>query len=202
MYPFLKEQTLNDYYQEFIDSTASILVLIGPPGTGKTSFIKGLLNYSKSSASISYNLNVLNDDEIFVDFLTGETEFMIMEDCDTFLASRAEGNPLMHRFLNVSDGLISVPGKKLIFTTNLENTSDIDEALLRPGRCHDVLRFDLLNQDDAEKLAKHKEVDLKCEKEYYSIADVLVGPQEITQRDSTTTNKKGGMGFLAPVGDS
>ena len=35
MYPFLNGEKLTDYYDRFMKSTASILLLIGPPGTGK-----------------------------------------------------------------------------------------------------------------------------------------------------------------------
>lgn len=175
MYPFLGEETLEEYYDRFAESDSSILLLIGPPGTGKTTFLKGLLNHTRSSASISYNLDVLNDDSIFVNFLTGQTQHMIMEDCDTFLEQRTDGNNMMHRFLNVSDGLVSVKGKKIIFTTNLENTNHIDEALIRPGRCFDILYFDHLTPEQAKKLADKYEIELKSEKERYTIADVFAG---------------------------
>jgi len=174
MYPFLGDETLTEYYDRYTASSSSILLLIGPPGTGKTTFIKGLLDYSKSSAILTYNTAILNDDEIFVNFLTGSEKFMIMEDCDTFLESRKEGNTMMHRFLNVSDGLVSVKNKKIIFTTNLENTNDIDPALLRAGRCFDVLHFDELSYSEAEKLAKKFDRELpEHDKSTYTIAEVF-----------------------------
>jgi ATP-dependent 26S proteasome regulatory subunit len=73
-----------------------------------------------------------------------------MEDADAFLAARKDGNTLMHRFLNMSDGLISAKNKKLVFSTNLPNISDIDEALLRPGRCFDILQFRPLTRAEAQ----------------------------------------------------
>ncbi len=47
---------------------------------------------------------------------------------------RAGGNQRLHRFLNIADGIASAHGKKIIFSTNLPNIHDIDEALVRPGR--------------------------------------------------------------------
>ena len=35
MYPFLGDEKLTDYYDRYLKSSASILLLIGPPGTGK-----------------------------------------------------------------------------------------------------------------------------------------------------------------------
>jgi hypothetical protein len=78
----------------------------------------------------------------------------------------------MHRFLNVSDGLVSVRGKKLIFTSNLPSANDIDDALTRKGRCYDILKFDLLNRKQAQKLADKFHIELHDGQEF-SIADIL-----------------------------
>src|SRR5258708_22240109 len=48
---------------------------------------------------------------------------------------RANGNLHLHRFLAIADGVVRAQGRKILFTTNLPNVGDIDEALLRPGRC-------------------------------------------------------------------
>ncbi|MEJ8867663.1 hypothetical protein, partial [Pseudomonas jessenii] len=45
------------------------------------------------------------------------------------------GNQALHRFLNIADGVASADGKKIIFSTNLASVRDIDDALIRPGRC-------------------------------------------------------------------
>jgi ATP-dependent 26S proteasome regulatory subunit len=65
------------------------------------------------------------------------------------LAKREDGNTMMHRFLNVSDGLISAQDKKMVFSTNLPSVKDIDSALLRPGRCFDVVEFRPLTRKEA-----------------------------------------------------
>ncbi len=141
------------YYDRYLESDSNILVLIGPPGTGKTSFIRGLLSHAGSDAIISYDTGILSDDEIFADFMSETEQFMVLEDADTFLASRGKGgNTIMHKFLNVGDGLLSTKGKKIVFSTNLPSIRDIDEALLRPGRCFDILRFDRLSPDDARAI--------------------------------------------------
>lgn len=141
------------YYERYLASDSNILVLIGPPGTGKTSFIRGLLSHAGSDAIISYDTAILSDDEIFADFMSETERFMVLEDADTFLASRGKGgNTIMHKFLNVGDGLLSTKGKKIVFSTNLPSVRDIDEALLRPGRCFDILRFDRLSADEARSI--------------------------------------------------
>ncbi len=64
MYPFLEGQNLGEYYDNFMKSNASILLLIGPPGTGKTTFIRGLLQHTNSSAIVTYDASILEKDEV------------------------------------------------------------------------------------------------------------------------------------------
>lgn len=160
MYPFLNGVTLESYYQRFLDSNANVLILIGPPGTGKTSWLKGLLNYSKSSATVTYDPNILNQDSVFANFMDDrQSSFLILEDSDTFLSSRCDGNNMMHKFLNLSNGLISNNNKKLIFSTNLPSIRDVDPALTRPGRCFDVLNFGLLTPEQATIVAQEHNIE-------------------------------------------
>lgn len=44
--------------------------------------------------------------------------------------------------------------QKIIFTTNLPNVGDIDEALLRPGRCFSVLHARALHRAEAQRLVE------------------------------------------------
>ena len=173
MYPSLSNNTLEEYYDRYIMSSASILVLIGPPGTGKTSFLRGLLHHTNSSATVSYDPTILEHDSIFANFMSGNTKFMILEDSDSFLTSRAKGNTVMHKFLNVGDGLVSTRHKKIIFTTNLPSTRDIDPALIRPGRCFDVLHFDKLPLLNCEDIIKKLNIDVPLPSESVTLAELL-----------------------------
>lgn len=164
-YPWLKKD-IEEYIHEYLNSQASVLILIGPPGTGKTTFIKNLIHLSGGDAKVTYDEKVMSDDALFANFIHGNERFMIMEDADTFLKSRADGNTMMHRFLNVSDGLVSAEGKKLVFSTNLPSIRDIDSALMRPGRCFDVVTFTSLTRDEAKVVAAELKIDLPDGKEF------------------------------------
>jgi hypothetical protein len=153
MYPFLKGESLGDYYDRYMESSANILLLIGPPGTGKTTFIRGLLAHRNCSAIVTYDAGILEKDAFFAKFIEDDAEVMVLEDSDAFLKSRSDGNTMMHRFLNVGDGLVTTKGKKMIFSTNLPSVRDIDSALIRPGRCFDIVEFKPLSLFDANKLA-------------------------------------------------
>lgn len=153
-YPWIDSSyvALTDYIDEYMNSDASVLILIGPPGTGKTTFIKNLIHRSKADAKVAYDPKVMMEDSFFAGFIGDDTRFLVMEDADEFLKSRTEGNTMMHKFLNVSDGLISAADKKLVFSTNLPNLADIDEALMREGRCFDVLQFRALTREEAQSV--------------------------------------------------
>ena len=178
MYPFLNGESLGDYYDRYMESSANILLLIGPPGTGKTTFIRGLLAHRNASAIVTYDAAILEKDGFFARFIEDDTQVMVLEDSDAFLKSRSDGNTMMHRFLNVGDGLVTTKGKKMIFSTNLPSIRDIDSALIRPGRCFDILTFDELNIEHANNLANRLGVKLPArprgkESNKYSIAEVF-----------------------------
>lgn len=196
MYPFLNGEQLKDYYQRYLDSSASVLLLYGPPGTGKTTFIKGLLDYSQYSATVAYDPALLSRDSIFAEFIEGDTSILVLEDSDTFLQSREDGNNIMQKFLNVSDGLVTMKNKKMIFSTNLPSINNIDTALLRPGRCFQTINFRKLHVDEATSLAKKMNVELKDteNKDEWTVAEIL-NPGFDTSTSSSVT-KKHSIGFI------
>ena len=196
MYPFLKGESLEDYYDRYMDSSANILLLIGPPGTGKTTFIRGLLAHRNSSAIVTYDAGILEKDGFFAKFIEDDAEVMVLEDSDAFLKSRSDGNTMMHRFLNVGDGLVTTKGKKMVFSTNLPSVRDIDSALIRPGRCFDIVEFKPLSLFDAKKLAEKLDAKLPERKGgevvEYSIAEVFNQQSESSKQ--TQANRK--VGFI------
>jgi hypothetical protein len=71
------------------------------------------------------------NDELFVNFITGSHDALVVEDADHLLTARSNGNQDLHRFLGIADGVVRAQGRKILFTTNLPNVHDIDPALLR-----------------------------------------------------------------------
>jgi ATPase family protein associated with various cellular activities (AAA) len=156
-YPMLGEP-VQTFIDRYLDAPETVLVLQGPPGTGKTRLVRavlaGLSARKGESAEVMYTADrgVLEKDEIFVEFITGSHDAFVIEDADHMLMARSNGNVDLHRFLAVADGVVRAQGRKIIFTTNLPNIGDIDEALLRPGRCFTSIHMRTLLRDEVTRL--------------------------------------------------
>ena len=189
-YPWITKD-LTEYIDDYLNSQASVLILIGLPGTGKTTFIKNLIHRSGGNAKVAYDEKVMMDDNLFAGFIDDDSRFLVMEDADAFLQSRTDGNTMMHKFLNVSDGLISAADKKMVFSTNLPKITDIDPALIRPGRCFDVLEFRPLTRKEAEAVVKETGNGTVPDKDSITLAEIF------SQQPSEGTRRKKGIGFTS-----
>ena len=138
-YPWIQEG-VDKYIDRFLDADSSILLMVGPPGTGKTSFLRHMISSRNLIANVTYDEELLSSDEFFHSFITSKSQLMVIEDADNLISSRDSGNRLIPRFLNTAEGLVKVGKKKMVFTTNLPNVQSVDEALVRPGRCFDVMK--------------------------------------------------------------
>lgn len=153
------------FIERYLTARDTILVLQGPPGTGKTRLVRAILaamsRRKHDSANVLYTADrrAIENDEIYVEFLTGAHDALVVEDADHLLGARSNGNRDLHRFLTVADGVVQALGRKIVFTTNLHNIGDIDEALIRPGRCFAVVRTPGLSREEAIRFLAALSVD-------------------------------------------
>ncbi|HKA39360.1 MAG TPA: AAA family ATPase [Burkholderiales bacterium] len=143
----------------YLASPEAVLVLQGPPGTGKSRLIRAILGEMSrrkgedAAALYTSDIRALDGDEIFVKFITGRQDAFVIEDADHLLKPRADGNDHLHRFLTIADGVVRSQGRKVIFSTNLPNVGDLDDALIRPGRCFARIHVRSLSSAEAQALA-------------------------------------------------
>ena len=135
---------------------SGLAVLYGTAGSGKTSFIKALIgSLDKQFILVTTAIAAHMAEPEFIAFMMeNKDSIFILEDCEQVLMSREENRfgGAISNILNMSDGLMSdIFNIKFIctFNTDIEN---IDEALLRPGRCFVNYEFRPLKAEKASKL--------------------------------------------------
>jgi hypothetical protein len=154
------EGGVRGFIARYLDAPETVLVLQGPPGTGKTRLIRAILGEmsrrkgEQARALYTGDMKALAADEIFVKFITGDEDAFVVEDADHLLKPRADGNEHLHRFLAIADGVVRAQGRKIIFSTNLPNVGDLDDALIRAGRCFARIHVRALTGAEARALAE------------------------------------------------
>ena len=155
------------------EETKGLILLHGNPGTGKTQYIRVLLNIvAKMGKSVLYvppSFSAQLVEPSMIEFVSNwviEEEkdcILLIEDAEPLLETRTSGagrTTGISNLLNMTDGLLNdILGLTVIATFNTE-ISKIDDALLRPQRLLARKEFGKISEERATELAKKLNVPL------------------------------------------
>lgn len=210
LYPFeIKKPTIDielNYGSQFVEvhekiikalstkDKQGVVLLHGLPGTGKTHYIRFLINSLKEKELIyvppdmAYALSSPD----FLPFLMKHTNaVLIIEDAENIIKDRQyQDNQAVANLLNLSDGLLGDCLNLQIIATFNSDIAKIDSALLRKGRLIAEWKFDKLELAQAQKLSQQLGFESEIS-EAMTLAEIYgLNEQAITPKKESTDKKK------------
>jgi len=174
-----------EWREQMYRKPSGLSILYGPPGCGKTSYLRALMARLLDKAVFYYvpvsEVEMLSHPR-FVGFWVNQTwryakkhKIAILEDAEELLLPRDEGTrDKVSNLLNLADGFLGEHLKLQVIATTNSPVRELDPALLRPGRLLGMRKFRRLNRDEATRLAAAKGLVLP-EQEDFSLAEIYCG---------------------------
>lgn len=157
------------------EKRAGIHIFYGIPGTGKSSYIKYLINEidKKFIYCPSYLVPQLSDPN-FISLIAkdGKDCIMVIEDAEEVLSTDGSGrNSAIANILNISDGILGDALNIQIIATFNTEFNNLDPAILRKGRLLSMYEFNKLDISKAQKILESLGIN-ETIKEPMTLADI------------------------------
>lgn len=170
-----------------------LVLLHGVPGTGKTTYIRHLINLISDKKKVIYvppDMASEISSPRFLPFLMEHpNSILVIEDSENIIKQRNSGeNQAVANLLNTTDGLLSDVLKIQILCTFNCNISDVDKALKRKGRLIAEHEFKALSVEDSKTLAKSLNLDIAINSDM-TLAEIY------NHLEPDYVAKKNGIGF-------
>ncbi len=168
---------------------SGVSILVGPPGVGKTSYLKMLMSRFSDRFAFYYlplsSFDLLTAPQFVSFWLTqnqrrkGKSKVAIVEDAEHLLLPRDEhSRAQVSNLLNIGDGFLGEHLRLQVIATTNVAVRQLDEAVQRPGRLIGTREFRRLTRTEASRLAQAKGLTLPVEPESWSLAEVYNGRVE------------------------
>ena len=146
-YPFI-EEGVDELISGFYASRSNLLNLTGIWGSGKSTFMRGMINFNDGKFYLIDNPDIYANPDKFSKLVAhiggdegdGKTITLFLEECDAFVVEKSADNPVLSRLLSLSSGVLP-SNIKIVIATNLANHTKLNAALLRPGRAYRSVNF-------------------------------------------------------------